>query len=247
MGIELFFFFILTFSTVAGAQDVLTFNTMESAPYQSVEMENEGYLVALTREAFRRKGYELIVKFVPWKRAIEETKHSDVDGIIGAWFEEQRTNSFAYTHAIGKSTLVFLQRSDNDIVFETLEDLKGYRVGTVAGYIYTDSFDNAKFLNKVVGRSTALNVRALLYQRIDITPEVEEVVHYILKKKYPDHVGQIKRAGEPLAVHSIYNIISKNNPRHQQLVTDFNKGLQEMKRDGTYKRIYKDFELELNN
>ncbi|MBU3914067.1 transporter substrate-binding domain-containing protein [bacterium] len=238
-----FLFFCISFLLFADfvfAETTVVFNTMESAPYQSKDMENQGFLVEISKEAFRKVGYDLKIIFVPWKRAMTEAKFGEVDGVLGAWYDEERTKSFEYTDIIGKSTLIFLKRKEQKIEYKTLEDLKDYRIGVVGGYAYTDEFDKATFLKKEIVHSTELNLRKLLFKRIDLTPDIEEVIHHIIRSKHPEHLGTIESVGKPLRVHLIYNIISKKRSNSKKIAQDFNKGLMMIKKDGTYSKILKE-------
>ncbi len=235
-----FLFIILLFnSNPVFADKKIVLNTMESEPYQSKYLANNGFLVEISKKAFKRAGYDLEVRFVPWKRAIVESVDGLVDGVLGAWYNDERTKLFAYTDTIGESRLIFLKRKDQVIKYNTLQDLEKFRIGVVNGYTYTKEFDQSPFLMKEVVVSSEINLRKLIYKRIDLTPDIEEVISYILKTKYPEHLGTIETVGEPLKVHMIYNIISKKNSHFKKIVQDFNSGLKSIKEDGTYDSVVK--------
>ncbi len=219
------------------AEKKIVLNTMESVPYQGQNLDNQGFLVEISKEAFKRVGYDLEIKFVPWKRALKEAEYGAVDGVLGAWYNEERAKSFEYTDYITKSRLVFLKRKNQQIKYDTLQDLKDYRIGVVRGYTYSDEFDTATYLKKETVKNTELNLRKLIFNRIDLTPDIEEVAFYIIKSKLPDHIGSIKSVGKPLKVHLIYNIISKKTTHFEIITQDFNRGLKMMKKDGTYHKI----------
>lgn len=61
---------------------------------------NGGYIIEITREALRRVGYTLEVKFVPWKRAIEIAKDGDVDGVIGTNYSDERAQTYRLTDVV---------------------------------------------------------------------------------------------------------------------------------------------------
>ncbi len=231
---------LFSFEILAYAETKIVFATMESAPYQSEHMENQGFLVEISKESFKRVGYDLEIRFVPWKRAMSEAKFGKVDGVLGAWYNVERTKSFEYTEFIGKSTLIFIKRKSQNIEYNTLKDLKDYRIGVVRGYTYTDEFDKAAFLKKDIVPTTEQNLLKLIHKRIDVTPDIEEVVHYIIKSKIPEYLGSVESVGKPLKVHLIYNIISKKNPASKKIAQDFNIGLKMMKEDGTYDDILKE-------
>ncbi|MCP4159050.1 MAG: transporter substrate-binding domain-containing protein [Deltaproteobacteria bacterium] len=237
--ISFFCFSLLLFENLVFADMKVVFNTMESVPYQGKKLKKQGFMVEISKESFKRVGYDLEIRFVPWKRAMTEAKSGEVNGVLGAWYNKERTKLFEYTNPIGKSTLVLLKRKEDKIKYNTLKDLKDYRIGVVRGYAYTNEFDKATFLKKEVVHSTELNLRKLLFKRIDLTPDIEEVVYYLIKSKFPEHIGKIESVGKPLKVHLIYNIISRKKSNYKKMTQDFNKGLKMIKGDGTFNRILK--------
>jgi len=233
----LFVFLVLVPAQRGIAKDKIVLNTMESAPYQSESLKDGGFLVRLSKEAFKRTGYDLIVVFVPWKRAMVEAKNGIVDGVMGAWYNKERTEFFSYTDWIGESTLTFIKRKEDLIEFESLQDLKGYHIGIVDGYTYTEAFDKAAFLNKQMVHSTELNVRMLFKKRVDLIPDVEQVVQYIVKSKFNHESIKLESVGKPLKIHKIFNLISKKNPKYKKITQDFNQGLKLVREDGSYDAI----------
>ncbi len=53
------------------------------APYTSPDLQNDGFFTEIAVTAFRSVGYTPKIKFVPWKRGVEETKKGVYDTLLG--------------------------------------------------------------------------------------------------------------------------------------------------------------------
>ena len=65
-------------------------------PYYGPDLENQGYFTEISRAAFQRAGYQLVVEFVPWKRALKMAKTGKYDGVLGAFYNDERTQWFTH-------------------------------------------------------------------------------------------------------------------------------------------------------
>ncbi len=230
---KVFFFVSLLFSAnVVFAETRLVFDVMEQDDAKNV-------VVDISKEALKRVGYEVKIRFVPWERAMREAQSGKVDGIIGAWYKKERTEFFEYTDVVNTQTLILFKRTGQEIEYKTLMDLKDYTFGVVRGWTYTKEFDNADFLQKEVVSKSKQNILKLIHGRVDIVPEVKEEVEELMNSELPEHIGSIETVGEPLKVQEIYTMISKKNPNHKKIAEDFNKGLKMIKKDSTYAEIIK--------
>ncbi|NOR23845.1 MAG: hypothetical protein GQ542_05525 [Desulforhopalus sp.] len=45
--------------------------TLNWQPFYGENLPKNGFYAELSREAFKRAGYDLIITFVPWKRAVQ--------------------------------------------------------------------------------------------------------------------------------------------------------------------------------
>ena len=209
-------------------------------PHYGSDLENEGYFTEITKEAFKRVGYNCEVSFVPWKRALELAKRGQYDGLLGAFYSKERTEFFEYSTPIYEEKLVFFSKNDKiKKEYSSLQDLKGYIIGTVRGYHYSDEFNNAKYLIKDTATRASDNIRRLMLGRLDLILASQFVVIHTVRKKYPDHVNTLIKLDPPLVTHKLYVPISKKNRKHKQIVQDLNLGLKIIKEDCTFDNIMK--------
>ena len=60
----------------------------------------------------------------------------------------------------------------------------------------------------------------------------------------PDMLEQIEFVKTPLAVNPLYITAGMQNPLAQEIISAFNKGLEIIKANGTYDRIFKKYGVE---
>ncbi|MCP3942327.1 MAG: amino acid ABC transporter substrate-binding protein [Desulfobacteraceae bacterium] len=211
------------------------------APFYGPELKNGGFFTEIVRESFKRSGYKLSVDFVPWKRAVVQSKEGKFDGLLGAFHTKERETFYIYSNPISTSSLVFVTKKERDIKYTTLKDFKNYQIGTIRGYTYSPGFDNAAYLHKQPVQDVRINIKKLLKGRIDIIIDSRAVILNILKKEFPDHIDSLKIIEPPLKVNSLYVPISKRIENAQQIVDALNKGLQAIIEDETYFNILESY------
>jgi len=206
-------------------------------PHYGKDLDEGGYTVEIVREALKRVGYRLETVWLPWKRAQMEAARGDYDGLGASYYTKERAIQFAYSDPVATTEIVFFKRSQDDIKYSKLEDLKPYKIGTGFGYGYPEEFLKADYLQKIEAYEAKTNITRLLNKRIDLIIESRQTILFYLKQEYPDKPNSLEVLGEPLETMSLYVLFSKNRPNHKQKVDDFNRGLKMIKEDGTYQKI----------
>jgi polar amino acid transport system substrate-binding protein len=67
----------------------------EYPPYYGKDLEGHGFMTELIIEAFAGVGYDVTVKFLPWKRALESAKSGKYDGLFTVWYPRLEDNLIA--------------------------------------------------------------------------------------------------------------------------------------------------------
>jgi polar amino acid transport system substrate-binding protein len=208
-------------------------------PHYGKDLKDGGYTVEVVREALKRVGYELETVWLPWKRAQVEAARGDCDGLGASYYTKERASKFAYSDPVATTEIVFFKRTEDDIRYSRLEDLKPYKIGTGFGYGYPEEFLKANYLQKIEAYDVKTNITRLLHKRIDLIIESRQTIVFYLNQEYPDMTNSLEILGEPLETMSLYVPFSKNRPNYKQKVEDFNRGLKVIKQDGTYQKIMK--------
>jgi polar amino acid transport system substrate-binding protein len=198
-----------------------------------------GVFTALSREAFRRAGYKLDIEYLPWKRSQEEAKDGNYDGILGAMLTPEREPFFTSTEALMSFKHLLFSRSEELITYTVLSELKPYTIGTVQGSASEETLKAAGLTIESVTKYEQ-NLKKLMLKRIDLMVGDSFLILDLLKK-YPEYKGKIRQVSPPIKVSSLQNLLSKTHPEPHSVVTDFNKGLSEMRADGTFDAILERF------
>ena len=213
--------------------------TMNWAPVYAESEPNGGVFTALTREAFHRVGYKFEVQFVPWKRAIKNSKAGKYDGVMGAAMTSERASFFTKTESIMPYVVLLFSREDETITYTSLSELRSYTIGTINGSAGEERLIAAGIAVESV-KSYEQNFMKLVRKRLNLI-EGDQFVMSGLMKKNPNYQGRIRPVYPPLLKTQLYNLITKARPDHAVIVTDFNRGLQEILADGTFNAIVKKY------
>lgn len=224
---------INTFST--GRKIVLATDPWE--PYYGDNMPRQGYISEIAKEAFRRSGYEVEIVFIPWKRALEDSKRGKYDGILGGFYTKERTEYFFYSEPVSEVNINFFARKGSKIKYTKLKDLSGYKIGVTRGYKYSREFDNAEYIQKEEIISIEQNIKKLIHGRIDLFIASKEVVLWTLKSSLPDFKNDIELLEPSYITNDLYILISRKVQDSSALIYDFNKGFDSMVEDGTLDKI----------
>lgn len=191
-----------------------------------------GFLIEVTREAFRKMGYTVQVEFMPWSRALATVTSGGADALLGAYQNPEREKYMLYSDSIGESSIVFFKLAENPVTYASLRDLAPYTVGTIRGASYTPEFEQAAYIRKEAVADFDTNIRKLLLKRIPLFVEKRAVVMKALAEKYPAERGRIVALDVPLKTVKFYNAFSRAVPGYEQKAADFNEGLKMIARDG---------------
>ncbi len=155
------------------ADPVVLMASLEWPPYVSERLPGQGLISQRVRMALAREGYQLQIRFLPWKRAVAMVQHStSYIGVFPEYASPQREQEFYCSDPILQAPLALIQDARlPPINWSRLEDLTGYRIGTVAGYINTPEFDALvarKMLDIDEAQDDVANLKKLLRGRIDL-------------------------------------------------------------------------------
>ena len=231
---------ILLFAPVYGEQAKLIELTAAAdpwPPYIDESLPLGGVSVQLADAAFRTQGYTVKNKIVPWARAIAETQLGRTDLILDAWWSEERSKVFHYSRPYINGPVKFIKRQGDPFEYTDLASLNHKSLALVRNYAYGDALLNAKNYQPYVVTEFMLGIKMLVKQRVDLAIENELVARTRLAKEAPELLAQISFTNNALSDNQVYLIASFQNPRHQEIIEAFNKGLNIILQDGTYQKI----------
>ncbi|WP_169337004.1 substrate-binding periplasmic protein [Algicola sagamiensis] len=225
------------------AANPIKFTVGEYPPFTSKDLQGYGLVTQTVKAAFKTQGYEIEIKFYPWKRAYEFARHGEHYNGTFIWYKTPaREKHFLYSDPIMIEAQVLFHLKSLNVEWKEHDDLKKYRLCGVIGYSYGSDID---FLLKA-GKL-----------RMDRYPESPQCIKMILKDR-ADIMIQVKEVGlaeihaalgdvnsqaftyhpEPTYANSSFLLLSKSREENKKILEVFNKGLAEIKKNGTYQTLF---------
>ena len=233
---------LVSIASTATAQKI-RIAAMEWEPYTGEKIEGKGLLSAICVEALKRAGYDSEIIIYPWARAVEETKLGNTEALLGASYLKERTEFFAYPDEVWINRVgFFTQKSRADKKsFSTIEALAPATVGVLNGSNFIEVLKKVKGITVATGPTVESNIMKVATGRIDYLIEDKTSVEYLLSTKLPELKEKLKFIEPQYSLDKIYLVFSKKSPNSATLVSDFNKGLAQMKKDGSINKLAKKY------
>jgi len=233
LAISLMTFFFL-YPTTAVSQDPKNTKTIRMIstpwpPYFGPNLPKNGFFCEIVRLAFHEMGYQFNVRFTDWVTAKSLSQKGEYDGLLGGYYKKNRTNHYIYSLPVISATSIFIARKTADALYNgDLKNLKNLRIGMSKGYTYTGEFDNATYLNKISASGPKELIHLILNQKVDVILISEQVARYYLLERSTTERQQLITLGPSLTHNKIYVLVSKKNPDHLKIVSDFNQGIKKL-------------------
>ncbi|MDX1737114.1 MAG: transporter substrate-binding domain-containing protein [Alphaproteobacteria bacterium] len=211
-------------------------------PYYGASLDEEGFLAALARAALKEEGHSLKITYFPWARALKMAETHQVDGLFGLYFSKERAQYLVFSDPIYTDGIYLIAQTSLPVdKYETLRDLIPYSIGTSNGWVYSEEFDEADFLNKDVAVNPLMNIRKLLSNRVDIIIASETVFNHLLKANQLTQGPPTKNLYPPIKLSNLHIGINVKNKNATKMITSFNRGLLKIKENGVYAETLRRF------
>lgn len=138
-------------------------------PYNFTEKgQRTGIDTQIIEAVLHHIGVTPVHRVVPWAEVIASVELNTIDLAFQFVGTPERFEKWSMVgpHRIGQTVL--MARANSTVRFQSLDDLRGLRIGTVQGFSYTPEFDKATFLTKLPSSNNLINIRKLLAQQIDL-------------------------------------------------------------------------------
>ena len=227
------------------AEETIRISTLEYAPWTGKNLKDNGFVNHVITEAFKRKGYTVKYSYLPWQRALTETKNGKYSALSYVYWSKNREKEFFLSDPISEEKIVLFHLKTKPLKdWKTLDDLKDYQFGATRGYTYTKEFWEAaasKRLKVDVADSDIQNFKKLLAGRIDIFPSGLVNGYSILKKEFNQSISRlISFDPKPLSQTTGHLAFTRNRKDSENLLRIFNQGLAELKKEGLFDKLKDD-------
>jgi len=179
-------------------------------------------------------GYELVVDFFPWSRAVKlaKSKESKYAGYMPEYYAKDIEEEFIFSDTMGLGPLGFVQKKSLPFSWDSLDDLENIVIGTVQDYVNTEEFDKRAADGRIKIQTVVtdrLNVRMVAAGRIPLAVIDKNVFAYLLDNdesltKYKHLVEFNSRLLEDKKLY----ICFRKGPEGEKLVRIFNEGVKKI-------------------
>lgn len=246
---RLYQFFAITFFSALlsaplqahGPSVSITLANGEWPPFLGEQLPNYGLGSQVVSRAFALRGVQVNYVFLPWKRALEESRRGRYAGTLLWSLNADRKNSFLVSDPVYRSKTVLMQHSNQPLSWQTLADLKGKTLGVTNGYSYGEQWEalaKAGTFRTDVGNTDLQNLAKLLSQRIDGFPCEAIVCQYLIAQHFPPITRQILTMSiNHVHEENMHLLLNKSLPNGNWLMTQFNLGLSQLQRTGELAKL----------
>jgi polar amino acid transport system substrate-binding protein len=183
------------------------------------------------------------IKQYPWIRADKMVRKGSADLLYTGVNNEDREKEtyYAYEPLIDSAWSFFIRKEDEGkIKYDSLDDLKGQKIGVVRGYAYPLSFwEYVKKEHSFEEVTTdEQNVKKLIAKRFNII--IMDYINGLNLLKNLELSGEIVALPKPLQKVSLYAIFSRITIE-KDFVEQFSEELKEFKKTEEYRSIYEKY------
>lgn len=231
---------LLVYSGLTSAQEPVRLTNGDWAPYLQPKPPY-GIVSQIVEAAFAEAGIPVTWGFFPWSRSYVLARDGRWDGAAAWSCSRERFKEFFFSEPLLPFDYVFFYRRDRDFDWQSIEDLKGLRIGLTQNYVYGDTIRRIKesgIAELDVTTSDEINFRKLLAGRIDLFPMDAVVGEVLLSRLFSaDQVARL--AIHPKVVHSanLHLLLSRRVTGNRGRMEQFNTGLKALRRRGGVKAI----------
>lgn len=165
-------------------------------------------------------------------------KKGQYDGLMGAYYDQKRTQYFRYTDPIMENKDVFIGLKNGIQSYKELNELKAYRIGVIRGASYADELI-AQGFTVVEANDDLQSLRMLLKERLDLVLMSQTHFKYLLKNQDDLSKSQTELVilEQPFRVVPLYCLISLSRDDNKEIVERFNQALESLKENGSWDKI----------
>ena len=206
-------------------------------PFEFTDENNEfvGIDVDIIKAVAEDQGFKIDIQSLGWDAAVAAVQSGQADGLIaGASItDERKANGWIFSDSYYDSSQIFAVAADSDIA--SFEDLKGKNVAVkngTQGAAFAESLKDQYGFTTPVFEDSPTMYQAVVLGQADACVEDKPIMADNIKTGGLD-LTIVESTASKVAPYG-FAIMNKDN---QELLDMFNKGLQEIKDNGTYDEI----------
>ena len=211
-------------------------------PYTALrEGRVQGMSVDIVRAAFNASGASVELAPYPYSRCMELARIGSLAACFNTTPDHSIREQFLLPEQMLFSDEILLWGRAGSALVDDLDEIAGRRVAVTIGYTYGEYFDNYPDILRVPVRRDLNGFLMLQRERVDYVIAFRGTTEALLRE-HPELAGQFS----PLAtVHrpQLYLTFSRQHPQAEALMHQFDAGMRQIRRDGTYQHILEHWQL----
>jgi polar amino acid transport system substrate-binding protein len=212
--------------------------TVDWEPYYASSLDKGGVYTEIIMTAFKRVGHKATIKFLPWKRALKYVAEGKNDIVMGAYYNKEREKTYFFSDSCMTLHSGLVAHKNLGITeYKSLKDLKPYKIGINRGWIYSPEFDSADYLQKDEATNQMVNIRKFFKRRVDMIAITIEIFQYEISRMKNHDMSEVVVLNPHLGEKGLHLMMGRKIPDYKKIIADFNRGLKEIRNDGTYGSI----------
>ncbi|QDL55828.1 substrate-binding periplasmic protein [Rhodoferax aquaticus] len=216
--------------------------TGELAPYATESRPDQGIALSIVRRSFELAGYQVEYTFLPWSRALAETRLGKWDASAYWGHKPEHEASFLLSDNVLTEQWVMVHRKAIALQWNALPDLKPYRMAMIQDYTYTPqiwAMANAGELKVERVQDDRAALKMLLLDRVDVSPMERNVACDLLQKNFTPAEASRLSAHPKLMTDSFttHLLLPKARNESATRLAEFNAGLKKLRASGEYNKL----------
>lgn len=216
-------------------------NTGEYAPFTGEFLPNGGPLTEVVKRAFGESGYGVTVTFLPWKRGYVEAVRGEYDGTFPYIRNASREADFLISAPYFTVTRNLFYLAKSDVNPDDLSTLKGKQVCVPLGYSLAPELSGMLERQELfVQTPAALTncVDMLNKGRVDAFTSPADIGAAAIKNATVAVTEII--LNKPIGKTEFCFLVPRANPKAQEILAAFDRGLLALKKSGDWGKIVKE-------
>ncbi len=232
----------LLWAGLSHAQPLALVSGDDYKPYADSKLPEGGMTTELVKKAFLEVKKDVKVDWLPWKRGLDETKEGKYAGTFPYLKTADREQDFYYSDAIVKiQDFPFVKAGGKKMDFSKVDTLAGTTICLPLGWAPTPKLVDmikTKAIKMESPKDLSTCVKMVATDRADyfVTDEAQGLATV---KASESVAGTVVMTPVALADTTLYLIASKKVQGSKELLSTFNKGLEAIRKNGTYTKVVK--------
>lgn len=203
-------------------------------PYEYVDENGDyrGFNVDIMRALALELGIDIRFEPMDWNDATKALENGEIDAIQGMSYNESRGKKYEFSEKHLENSLIYFVRKEDSFIFE-IKDLEGKKVAVQRNDLAEHALSEVKNIDIAMFPDLEESLDKLISKEVDVVLGSKLVGSNIIRKK--GYTEKIKKVGYEFNQTSYSIAFKKGN---YKLRNEFNKGLENIKNNGTYQKIY---------